>query len=95
MRVITGGRRSGKTYKAIEYASANGLYILVATRQEATQIFQMSNEHNLPIPYPIAIDDIKSGRVKGTSLERDGIIIDNALDVLQSLLAVEIKIATI
>lgn len=95
MKVITGGRASGKSYKAIKCASENGLYILCSTREQCTNIFQIANKLNFPIPYPVTVDELRSGRVKGTSLERDGIIVDNALSVLQELLPVKVNMATV
>ena len=95
MKVITGGRVSGKTYQAIKYASENWLYILVRNRQEATEIFQMANKFGFGIPYPVTVEELKRGDGKGTSLERNGIIVDNALSVLQELLPVRINMATV
>ncbi|GAB3065351.1 hypothetical protein ACFOU0_12260 [Salinicoccus sesuvii] len=95
MKIFQGSRSSGKTAKAIRESSKTGCYILVRSSQEATEIFQMANRLNLRIPYPVTVDELSRESFKGTSLERDGVIVDNALSVLEEMLAVKVNLATI
>lgn len=53
MKVITGGRRSGRTTKLIEMAAEGGGYIVCHTREEARRIFQKAKEMGLNILFPI------------------------------------------
>lgn len=95
MKIIIRGRGGGKTKQAILQSSKTDQYILVRSRKEATEIFSMANDMGVGIPYPIALNDVGKSYIKGTSLERDGVIVDNALEMLQDLLAVPINMVTL
>lgn len=95
MNIITGPRASGKTTKAILEAAKTGHYILVNNQQQAKALADTAVSMSVYIPYPVTVQEIMSHRIENTSLNRDGIIVDNALDVLQELLPVPIKTATL
>ena len=83
MKLIVGNRASGKTTKAIETSAREWKYIIVKDSLEARNIMQKAKEMKLDIPYPITIDELLGYNLNRTSMKVDGIIIDNALDVLQ------------
>lgn len=95
MKVITGKRASGKTYQAIKFSSENWVYILVKTRREASEVYNMANLVGFNIPYPVTINQVKSDMVEGSILRRDGVVVDNAMAVLQELLPGNINMATV
>lgn len=95
MKLIVGNRASGKTTKAIETSAREWKYIIVRDFSETRSIVQKAKEMKLDIPYPITIDELLSYNLKQTSMKVDGIIIDNALDVLQKIINVPITLATI
>ena len=95
MKLIVGNRASGKTTKAIETSAREWKYIIVKDFAELRNIVQKANEMKLDIPYPLTIDELLSCNLNRTSMKVDGIIIDNALDVLQKIINVPITLATI
>ena len=95
MKLIVGNRASGKTTKAIEKSAREWKYIIVKDFAELRNIVQKAKEMNLDIPYPLTIDELLNYNLKQTSMNVDGIIIDNALEVLQKIVNVPITLATI
>lgn len=91
---IESGRHSGKTTKLVQYSARTGKYILVRDFSEVENIIKIARDLNLNIPFPITISEIKKGRLKGSSIYRDGILVDNAVSVLQDLLEIRIIGAT-
>ncbi len=94
-QMILGGRRTGKTTQLINLSAENGRYILVRNMQEASQIAKLANELGVNIPYPITVQEIVVGKLEGSSVLRDGLYVDNALDVLEQILGTEIVTASI
>lgn len=84
-------RRTGKTTKLIEESAKTGCYILVASRCQAKAVFKLAIELGMVIPYPVTINEIDPHKVMGSSLERDGILVDEALIVLQKMIGLKIK----
>lgn len=98
MDIIIGKRGYGKTTKLIRRSSDENLYILVATRQRAYQVAQMATEMGLTIPFPVTVDEYlrSNKKFRGSSIRRDGLLIDDADDVLQVIFAgIPIKEITI
>lgn len=95
MRLIAGNRASGKTTKAIETSAREWKYIIVKDFSETRSIVQKAKEMKLDIPYPITIDELLGYNLNRTSMKADGIIVDNALDVLQKIINAPITLATI
>lgn len=85
MDIIIGKRGSGKTAKLIRRSSEEGIYILTSTRQRANCIASMARKMGLIIPYPVTIDECLRGKFKGSSIQRDGLLIDDADDVLRTI----------
>lgn len=58
-------------------------------------IMQLAQQMNLSIPYPITVEEMALGRIEGTSIKRDGVLVDNAELVLQQLLGTKINTLTV
>lgn len=97
MDIIIGKRGYGKTTKLIRRSSDENLYILVASGERAYQVAQMATEMGLTIPFPVTVDEyLRSDKFRGSSIRRDGLLIDDADDVLQAIFAgIPIKEITI
>ncbi|MBZ3641243.1 replicase [Enterococcus casseliflavus] len=91
---IESGRRSGKTTKLVQYSARTGKYILVRDFSEVENIIKIARDLDLNIPFPITISEIKKGQLRGSSIYREGILVDNAVSVLQDLLEIRIIGAT-
>lgn len=95
MKVIARGRRTGKTIEIIKESALTGNYILVRDHTEAQRLFQLAQEMKLSIPLPVTVSEISLGRIHGTSIKRDGILVDNAELVLQQMIGAKINTLTI
>lgn len=95
--ITIGERGSGKTTKLIKRSAFEGLYILVATRHRAQALVSDAKDMGLIIPFPVTVDEyLKSNRLDGSSIRRDGLLIDDADDVLQQIFAgIPIKEVTV
>lgn len=95
MKIIARGRSTGKTMEIIKESALSGNYILVRNHHEAQRLFKLAQEMKLSIPLPVTVSEISLGRIQGTSIKRDGILVDNAELVLQQLIGAEINTLTI
>lgn len=95
MKVIARGRCSGKTMELVKESAMTGSYILVRDRSMVQEVEKLAIKMNLKIPYPITPDEIQRGKAYGTSIKRDGVLVDNAELVLQQLLGVKINALTV
>lgn len=95
MKVIARGRRTGKTIEIIKESALTGNYILVRNHTEAQRILRLAQKMKLSIPLPVTVSEVSLGRIQGTSIKRDGILVDNAEFVLQQLLGIKINTLTI
>lgn len=85
MDIIIGKRGYGKTTKLIRRCAEEGIYILTSNRRRADCIFSMARKMELNIPYPVTIDEYLRSKFKGSSIRRDGLLIDDADDVLKTI----------
>lgn len=88
--IIISGRCRGKTTKLIQESSKTGRYILVKSRSEAKIVSQMARDLGLSIPYPVTLYEITAGRIDGSSILRDGILVDNGISILERLLGTKV-----
>lgn len=95
MKIIARDRRKGKTTDLIKESALTGNYILVSNHTEAQVIFQLAHQMKLSIPLPVTIRELSLPKNQGTSIRRDGILVDNAERVLQQLLGIKINTLTI
>lgn len=94
-QIIIGGKRSGKTTEIIKLSAKTGRYILVSNHNEAANLVKLARELGLNVPYPITVQEVVSDKLKGSSIRRDGLYVDNALDILEKIIAVPIVGASI
>lgn len=94
--IISGGRYCGKSSELVRRSAATGIYILVVNRKRAEQLADLAQEMGLYIPFPVTIREYFEGnKFRGSSLERDGIYIDDVDDIVKSIFStVEIKAVT-
>lgn len=86
-KIIIGGRCSGKTTKLIEQSAKEQIYILTSTIQRARHIFDKARDMGLVIPFPVTVQEFYHSRFVGSSIRRDGVLIDDADDVLREFLS--------
>lgn len=94
MKVIVQGRRSGKSTAAIFESAKTGKYILVDSKIQADCIFKLANELGVSIPFPITVYELLNGGV-ANRVKREGLIVDEAMWILQKVLDTRIHMATI
>lgn len=86
MDIIIGKRGYGKTTKLIRRSSEENIYILTKDGLIAKRIAKMAKEMGLDIPYPVTVNEYFLGdRFKGSSIRRDGLLIDDADEVLKCI----------
>lgn len=97
LKLVTGGRRSGKTSELIRIAHEEGLYILAADRHRADCIFKQAREMGLDILYPVtpketirAFTGYRSYR-NPYKIGVGKIIVDDVQDVLSHILEIEVR----
>lgn len=97
MKVIMGGRKSGRTSLLIHEAAiarkrGEICYIVCHSRTEAQRIAQRAAEMNLVIGFPITYEEVLSSKIRHSP--NISFLIDNADRLLQSLTEVPIKVIT-
>lgn len=94
--IILGSRKGGKTLELIKRSAKDGRYILVSNRRRAEKISEFARELGLYIPFPVTVEEYYKGdKFRGSSLERNGIYIDDADDIIRQIFGtVEIKAMT-
>lgn len=61
MKIITGGRGTGKTMRLIEMAhNESGAYIVCRDQEVARRIRNMAKEHGYNINFPITVRELKN-----------------------------------
>lgn len=96
MDILIGKRQYGKTTHLIRRSADEGVYILTSNYPRASEIFDMAKNMNLDIPYPVTLDEYLNYGFKGSSITRDGILIDDADQILEMIFAgVPIKCITV
>lgn len=95
MKIIARQRGKGKTTMLILKSAITGKRILVHNSTVANNLFYRAKELGVKIPNPISVYDLEKERIKGTSISRDGVLVDNIELVLQELLKIKIHMASI
>lgn len=86
MKIIIGERCSGKTTRLIERSAKDQIYILTSTSHRAHAIADVARNMGLVIPHPVTLREYLHGnRFHGSFIRRDGLLIDDADDVLRLL----------
>ena len=89
MKIITHGRRSGKTTKAVIEAAKTGNYIVVANRYHRQGVLEIAEGLGLKVNV-LTLQDIKNGEHYGLQLRTGKVIVDEAQVVLEQLLGMEV-----
>ena len=88
MNIIIGKRCSGKTTELIKESAEKQIYILVGTKAMARCVFDMAKEMGLNIPFPVTVYEyLRGNKFRGSSIRRDGLLIDDADVVFQQIFA--------
>ena len=87
MDILVGKRQHAKTTHLIRRSADEWIYILTSNHTRASEIFNMAKNMNLDIPYPVTLDEYLNFGFKGSSITRDGILIDDADQILQMIFA--------
>ena len=96
MDILVGKRQHGKTTHLIRRSADECVYILTSNYRRASEIFNMAENMNLHIPYPVTLNEYLRSGFKGSSITRNGILIDDADQILQMIFAgLPIKCITI
>jgi hypothetical protein len=83
--LILGSRRSGKTLELIKRSARDGIYILTTTKQRAGELFRYAQSIGFDIPFPVTLEDFHRTRFHGSCIERDGLYIDQADDIIHQM----------
>lgn len=85
--ILIGEGKTGKTSELIKRSAESGIYILVANRRRAEILAEQARDMKLYIPFPVTLQEwLRSGdRFLGSSIRRDGLLIDDIDDVIKEL----------
>lgn len=92
MELIIRPRQSGKTIKLIEMAAAENCYIICASLERCTLVFNTAKKMGVKIPFPVTWNEFIHNKYYGRGI--DGFMIDDLDQILQSMTMVEIKAVT-
>lgn len=95
MKIIARPRCAGKTTELLYESAKTGRYILVRNQASAKSLFDMAKRLNLNIPYPVTLKELRNEKLGGTSIYRDGLLIDNAELILKDMIHYPIHTMTI
>lgn len=86
-KILIGDRCSGKTVALIQESARTGIYIMVANKQRAEMVFDRAKRMGCDIPYPVTVHEYfrRSDKFIGSSIERDGVYIDDIDDIVAEL----------
>ena len=86
MKVINLGRGQGKTIRLLYASEFNNTPILCSSLREKRLLIERANECGLKIPEPITVNDVISHNLRGDKSVDNGVLVDEAPRVFQSLL---------
>lgn len=91
LKLVTGGRGSGKTAELIKLAHNELLYIVVADERRARFLFEQAHEMGYDILYPLTLRECKYNPNNPYVLSGKGIIVDDAQDILSEILGCRVR----
>lgn len=83
MKIILGGRASGKTTKLIQESAETGRRILTHNKETAREIWWQAQSLGYDIPIPLTVMDLKPGT--RAEIKKQGILIDDIETTLSAL----------
>ena len=90
MKLIIGGRQSGKTTHLIKESAKTGKVIITFNAEHAKHVLRMANDMEVKIPQPVPVGNLQS--LRGNRNARDmGVLIDEFEYVLYELLGVHVR----
>ena len=92
LKLVIGGRGSGKTTELIKLAHNERLYIVVVDERRAQFLFEQAHEMGYDILYPLTLREC--GRYNPNNpyvLSGKGIIVDDAQDILSEILGCRVR----
>lgn len=93
--IIIGSRGSGKTTELFKRSAEENIYILTGTKHQANCLFGQARELGYDIPFPVSWEEFVRGDLDGTSIQEDGVLIDEASHLLsRALRGIPIKVVT-
>ncbi|AAO81236.1 replicase [Enterococcus faecalis EnGen0252] len=97
MKIIARDRGTGKTTELVKESARTGQYILASNKSHVRAIEQIAKKAGVTIPYPVTVDEIVSMDrfTCASSIQRDGLLVDEAIMVLSKLIGLKITGATI
>lgn len=92
MKIILGGRASGKTTKLIQESAETGRRILTYNKETAREIWWQAQSLGYDIPIPLTVMDLKPGT--RAEIKKQGILIDDIETTLRALCGATVHTAT-
>lgn len=92
MKIIVGGRASGKTTKLIQESAETGRRILTYNKESVERICCQALGLGYDIPTPLSVNDLKPETK--AEIKKQGIIIDDLEPILSSLCGCTVHSAT-
>lgn len=93
--IIVGSRGSGKSTELLKKSADENVYILTGNRSQAQDLVNKARELGLTIPFPVTWEDYVKGRLQGTYIQKDGVLIDEASHILsRALQGIPVKAVT-
>lgn len=92
MKIILGGRASGKTTKLIQESAETGRRILTHNKEAARGIWWQAQSLGYDIPIPLTVMDLKPGT--RAEIKKQGILIDDIETTLSALCGATVHTAT-
>lgn len=93
MKIILGGRASGKTTKLIQESAETGRRILTHNKQSAREIWWQAQSLGYDIPIPLSVMDLQRIETKA-EIKKQGILIDDIETTLSALCGATVHTAT-
>lgn len=97
MKIIARDRGTGKTTELVKESARTGQYILAVNKAHVQNIEQIAKKAGVTIPYSVTVDEIvRMDRFTcASSIQRDGLLVDEAIMVLSKLIGLKITGVTI
>ena len=86
MKIINLARGQGKTIRLLYASEFNNIPILCKSLHEKQLLIAKANEYGLKIPEPITVNDVISNNLRGDKSVENGVLVDEAPSVFQTLL---------
>ena len=93
MKIILGGRASGKTTKLIQESAETGRRILTHNKKTAREIWWQAQSLGYNIPIPLSVMDLQRIETKA-EIKKQGILIDDIETTLSALCGATVHTAT-